>query len=540
MPAAGDNAMAIATPIPFLRARFCDRCNNPLAGGKVFTYEPNSLTPKDTYTAPISGTPNTNPIVLDAAGEADIYLAGRYRIIVQDRNGVVIDDRNDVGSWFSDSLDSQFQSINDYLDLQGAAVADAAQSRVNLELDVIFNDANLSAATKLAAMQTYINGLNITAQQKLDIINGLVATGNTEITNLQSAINVAAAAGAGANGWTDLLIATADSSTQRVKNQLLDGLTNKKKTRIIAGALRNDGAGWQFISDGAHNPMNVSSVSITDALTLRVNFAGTNAKVISGLVTTDESYARLGLQVGASVAANYMDINGYLPLAFKIQTDGSNAPIITAINEIKNRITPSRQGFAMRINHTGATKDAPQLSVESGSPPAKITSVTDTAMNILQESLPQQKYYRVRYTGGTWQLLTNDTGATLDSSNFLTTGDLIVTLGTAITGNDFANQSVSNRYPQSNAKILTSGLTSFTLRFYDNAGVLLKTAADSTMESYILYGAAKSATNATSNLPVGTYYVNRGLIPIYWDELTSPTTYGGNCNLWFIALVEYA
>jgi hypothetical protein len=34
---------------------------------------------------------------------------------------------------------------------------------------------------------------------------------------MQDAIEVAAAAGAGANGWTDLLIQTADGSTQRAK-----------------------------------------------------------------------------------------------------------------------------------------------------------------------------------------------------------------------------------------------------------------------------------------------------------------------------------
>ena len=68
------------TPIPFVKARFFDRCGKPLAGGKVYTYEANTTTPKVTYKDPYGLTPNTNPIILDAAGEADIYLDGTYRI----------------------------------------------------------------------------------------------------------------------------------------------------------------------------------------------------------------------------------------------------------------------------------------------------------------------------------------------------------------------------------------------------------------------------------------------------------------------------
>lgn len=86
------------------------------------------------------------------------------------------------------------------------ASLDGALDDFNTAIENIVSDTNLSADQKLVAMQTYINGLNVTAQQKLDIINGLVVTGNTEISNLQQAIQVAAAAGAGANGWTSALV----------------------------------------------------------------------------------------------------------------------------------------------------------------------------------------------------------------------------------------------------------------------------------------------------------------------------------------------
>ena len=91
------------TPIPFVKARFFDRCGKPLAGGKVYTYEANTTTPKVTYKDPYGLTPNTNPIILDAAGEADIYLDGTYRIRITDRNDVLVNDAAKIGSWFSDN-----------------------------------------------------------------------------------------------------------------------------------------------------------------------------------------------------------------------------------------------------------------------------------------------------------------------------------------------------------------------------------------------------------------------------------------------------
>ena len=53
---------------------------------------------------------------------------------------------------------------------------------------------------------------------------------------LQAAIETAAAAGAGANGWTDLLIQTADGSTQRAKNDLFQSQINSKANTTYVDA----------------------------------------------------------------------------------------------------------------------------------------------------------------------------------------------------------------------------------------------------------------------------------------------------------------
>ena len=148
------------TPIPFVKARFFDRCGKPLAGGKVYTYEANTTTDKTTYKDPYGLTPNTNPIILDAAGEADIYLDGTYRIRITDRNDVLVNDVEKIGSWFSDNLQDTLDNISGAMD---------------------------------------------------DALKPI-------LQNLDEAINAAAAAAAGANGWSDMVIEVSENVNQRQIN----------------------------------------------------------------------------------------------------------------------------------------------------------------------------------------------------------------------------------------------------------------------------------------------------------------------------------
>lgn len=62
-----------------------------LAGGKIYTYEVGTTTPKTTWTAEDQLTENTNPIILNAAGYADIAIDGEYKFLVADSSDVVID-----------------------------------------------------------------------------------------------------------------------------------------------------------------------------------------------------------------------------------------------------------------------------------------------------------------------------------------------------------------------------------------------------------------------------------------------------------------
>lgn len=65
--------MAVVTPTA--KAQFIDAAGVPLAGGFLYTYAAGTTTPQATYTDSAASTPNSNPIVLDSRGEANIWLA---------------------------------------------------------------------------------------------------------------------------------------------------------------------------------------------------------------------------------------------------------------------------------------------------------------------------------------------------------------------------------------------------------------------------------------------------------------------------------
>lgn len=64
------------------RFRATDDDGNPLAGGKLYTYAQGTSTPKATYTDFTALTANANPVILDAAGEADVWLVGNYKFVL--------------------------------------------------------------------------------------------------------------------------------------------------------------------------------------------------------------------------------------------------------------------------------------------------------------------------------------------------------------------------------------------------------------------------------------------------------------------------
>ena len=155
----------IATPMPQLRAKFTSKLGIPLSGCKVYTYEPSSDIPKTTWIDIDKTVENTNPILLDAAGEADICLDGLYRIVVKDRFGFVVYDVEKTGthtewdaSFVVDGDKTQHEINND--------LREKNDYQVNVVNYDTYNTperygADASAADNTAALQAWLNSSKV-------------------------------------------------------------------------------------------------------------------------------------------------------------------------------------------------------------------------------------------------------------------------------------------------------------------------------------------------------------------------------------------
>lgn len=82
----------MATSVVFPRVQFFANNGRPLIGGRIHTYVAGSSTRARTYKDAAKAQPNTNPIVLDARGEAAVYLAEgvEYKFVIEDSTGALI------------------------------------------------------------------------------------------------------------------------------------------------------------------------------------------------------------------------------------------------------------------------------------------------------------------------------------------------------------------------------------------------------------------------------------------------------------------
>ena len=76
-----------------------DANGEPLAFGKVFTYQARTNSPKVSFQSEDAIVENENPVILNGEGYADIYLDGSYKIVVKDED--------DNERWTADPVTAQ-------------------------------------------------------------------------------------------------------------------------------------------------------------------------------------------------------------------------------------------------------------------------------------------------------------------------------------------------------------------------------------------------------------------------------------------------
>lgn len=147
-----------AALLPNGKQQFEDINGDPLVGGLVYFYIPNSLVPKNTWHDQAQSILNTNPVVLDSRGQAIIYGSGGYRQILKDATGNTIWDQLTTTDTSSSGIGGLYVNSSTYATL---ALADAAAVAAGYGLNIDKNW-TLAANTVLAARDVLFSGGKIT------------------------------------------------------------------------------------------------------------------------------------------------------------------------------------------------------------------------------------------------------------------------------------------------------------------------------------------------------------------------------------------
>lgn len=108
----------------------------------------------------------------------------------------------------------------------------------------------------------------------------------------------------------------------------ISGNADKKHFSIGAIPKCNNLGVFELISDAAHNPMNVASVTQPDQYIIRINYAKTATKINSFVAAPDAELSPYGVVCGGDVGTSFANIKCFAPFNFIADNNSPNPSIV--------------------------------------------------------------------------------------------------------------------------------------------------------------------------------------------------------------------
>lgn len=263
--------MAVLSPSP--KAQFLDASGAPLVGGKVYTYAAGTTTPATTYTTSTGNVPNTNPVILDSRGEANIWYSNgtSYK--------VVLTDSADATIWTVDNIVTigslAFQNAN-AVNITGGTIGSG----------VTFNGNTTGTASNVTGVVAVVNGGtgSTTAAAARTALGAAKSGANDDITALDQDVVLVATGTVGA-----------DSIGYR-------GAPQNAQTAAYQLALTDNGKHISITTGGITIPANSAAAFPIGATVVIYNNSGSSQSIA---ITTDTLRQAGTTNTGTRTLANY-------------------------------------------------------------------------------------------------------------------------------------------------------------------------------------------------------------------------------------------
>lgn len=216
--------------LPVPRQRYFDANGLPLVGGKLFSYEAGTSTPKATYTDRSGATANANPVILDSNGEANVWIgSGYYKFVLKDSS--------DVTQWTIDQVSTPSE----------AALASAFWRGV----------VYITNADSPFTINTNHNGKLIS----VDTTAGAVTVNMPEISSVVLPFNIGVKLTAGSNAVT-----ITRSGTDTIDGGTSKTLSTPNAAAQLIGDLQKSPDDWSSLDIGVVSDGGVTTAKLNDSV----------------------------------------------------------------------------------------------------------------------------------------------------------------------------------------------------------------------------------------------------------------------------------
>lgn len=267
-----------------------DRNGKPLAFGKLYTSEARTNIPKPTYQSEDQVVENTNPVILNGEGYANVYLSGRYKMVLKDK------DENEI--WSSDPVSSNvaeewtncvtasylspttFKLIGNFTDSYEAG------RKIRLDSNATEFDYSVIVSSSYGGGETTVTVA--TAVVKTGLEQTCVSVVGPESSfNKEDAGNY--------SGYTFKTVADMKSGTTN-DGRIIDVAALQEGTKIHwmgYDALSDGGSNWGVVRKGAHTEDGFEIFSLGAETYVQANIVGTNNPMMAGLFGGDTDVAKI-------------------------------------------------------------------------------------------------------------------------------------------------------------------------------------------------------------------------------------------------------
>ena len=308
---------------PVLHQQFFDDTGEPLANGELYAYVAGTSTPQATYSDQGGGSANTNPVVLDSAGRAAVWLdnASSYKFVLKDSEGNTVWTVDNVaGNAAADAISTAA--------LQAGCVTTAKIADDAVTADKLKDDASTDANRAVTT-----NHIRNSAVTPVKISDQLKASG-------QRAINMGLAAATTTNANDSIKIQgsmAALSSTNILYASIIDTSSpGLLKALSLSADITIDltGATWGYSSDLTDKTLYVYLINDDETLKVGISVdpcldyvADTNDTSTPGSATSSEKVLVNSLLTGDSACflaghfkANWDELGGAANALWSVQT----------------------------------------------------------------------------------------------------------------------------------------------------------------------------------------------------------------------------